>query len=320
MKRLSILKTLTIAAVVALTSTGVSASASTATKAPVATAKPTATATPAATKSPTPTAKFDATKNVSVVAREDGSGTKTAFMELIGLKGKADPDNVIIQTGTAGVLSEVKGNPSAIAYESLGYVTEDVKMLMVDDVEATVENIKKGTYKISRPLSVVYKETVLDSATAKSFYTFLQSSDAQKIISDEGYVSLADKASEYKVDGTLSGTIDVSGSTSLQPLMIKLAAAYEKLQPKVKVNVSGGGSGTGYKNANDGVSAFGMISEEFAQEKAANCTHYIVAKDGIAVIVNKSNPLTSITMAQLKNIYNAEGGKDAITKWNGLIK
>jgi len=260
---------------------------------------------------------FDTSKSVSVVAREDGSGTKSAFMEIIGLKGKADPVNVIIQTGTAGVLAEVKSNPAAIAYESLGYVTTDVKMLKVDGVEATIEGIKNGTYKIARPLSVVYKESALADAVNNAFFTFLQSSDAQKIISDGGYVSVVDNVAAYTIDGSLSGTIDVSGSTSLQPLMIELASAFEKRQANVKVNVSGGGSGTGYKNADEGVSAFGMISEEFNLEKAPTCTHYIVSKDGIAVIVNKGNPLDSITMEQLKSIYDAEA--TAITKWNAVV-
>jgi len=263
--------------------------------------------------------KFDAAKNISIVAREDGSGTKTAFMELIGLKGKADPANVIMQVGTAGVLAEVKGNPAAIAYESLGYVTDDVKMLKVEGVEASVLNIKNGTYKISRPLSIIYKEATLNNDINKAFLTFLQSSDAQEIITNKGYVSLIDNAAPYTINGALSGSIDISGSTSLQPLMIELAAAFEKqLQPNIKINVSGGGSGTGYKNADEGVSEFGMISEEFNLEKAPSCTFYEVCKDGIAVIVNKANPLSSITMEQLNKIYDEE--TPAAPKWETLVK
>ena len=270
--------------------------------------------------SPDNAPNFDANRNISVTAREDGSGTKTAFMELIGLKGKADPANVIIQTGTAGILTEVKGNPAAIAYESLGYVTSDVKMLKVDGVEATVANIKSGAYKISRPLSVVYQEATLDDAVNTAFFNYLKSNDAQVIISDKGYVSVIDNAPAYTIDGSLSGSIDISGSTSLQPLMADLAAAFEDLQPNVSVTVSGGGSGTGYGNANDGVSEFGMISEEFALEKAPNCTHYVVCKDGIAVIVNNANPLDNITMDELMNIYDVDAGSSAITVWNSLIK
>lgn len=263
---------------------------------------------------------FDKSKNISVIAREDGSGTKSAFMELIGLKGKADPANVIIQTGTAGVLTEVSGNPAAIAYESLGFLTADVKALKVEGVEATAANIKSGSYKISRPLSIVYKEATLSNAVAKAFYDYLMSSDAQKFVSSEGYVSIYDNASSYTIDGSLSGTLDVSGSTSLQPLMIILAAEFEKLQTNVTVSVSGGGSGTGYKNADEGVSEFGMISDEFNIEKAPSCTHSVVCKDGIAVIVNKANPLNDITLEQLGKIYDEEAGDSAITKWNELIK
>jgi len=262
---------------------------------------------------------FDTSKNIAILAREDGSGTKTAFMEIIGLKGKADPENVIIQTGTAGILTEVKGNPNAIAYESLGYVTGDVKALKVNGVEATTANIKNGTYKISRPLSIVYKEATLGNEVNKAFFDFLQSSDAQAIIAEEGYVSVTDNARAYTINGSLNGEIDISGSTSLQPLMTELADAFEKLQPNVSVTVGGGGSGTGYKNADEGVSEFGMISEEFNLEKAPSCTDYVVCKDGIAVIVHTNNPLGDITMDQLKNIYDVEAGVDAITKWSDLI-
>jgi phosphate transport system substrate-binding protein len=263
-------------------------------------------------------ASFDTSRNISVTAREDGSGTKTAFMEIIGLKGKADPANVVIQTGTAGILAEVKGNPAAIAYESLGYVTSDVKMLKIDGIDATIANIKSGSYKISRPLSVLYKSSGLTNAVDQAFLTFLKSSDAQKIISDGGYVSVVDGAPSYTIDGALSGAIDVSGSTSLQPLMIELAAAFEKLQPNVSVNVSGGGSGTGYKNADEGVSAFGMISEEFGEAKAPSCTHYVVCKDGIAVIVNNANPLADISLAELKTVYDVDAGSNAINTWDAL--
>jgi len=263
---------------------------------------------------------FDTSKTISVVAREDGSGTKSAFMEIIGLKGKADPLNVIIQTGTAGILAEVKSNPAAIAYESLGYVTDDVKKLKIDGIEATIANIKNGSYKIARPLSVVYKESTIDDDVNNAFLTFLKSSDAQKIISENKYVSIDDNAKPYTINGSLSGSIEVSGSTSLQPLMIELAAAFEKLQVNIQVNVSGGGSGTGYKNADEGVSAFGMISEEFNPEKASSCTHYVVSYDGIAVIVNKGNPLDNISMEQIKNIYDVDAEIDAITIWNAIIK
>ena len=265
-------------------------------------------------------AKFDENKNISVVAREDGSGTKSAFMEIIGLKGKADVSGVIIGANTAAVLNEVKGNPLAIGYDSLGYVTDEVKMLKVDGVAATVENVKNGTYKISRPLNVVYQESKVASEVNTAFLTFLRSSDAQKIISDNGYVSTKDGAVAYTVVPGLSGEINISGSTSLKPLMEKLAAKFEAVQSGVKVTVGGGGSGTGYNDAKNGVSDFGMISEKFKTEKAENCTYYEVAKDGIAVIVNKENPLDNISMEDLKNIYNVDAGDAAIKVWADVSK
>ncbi|MCL2095295.1 MAG: substrate-binding domain-containing protein [Oscillospiraceae bacterium] len=260
---------------------------------------------------------FDSSKNVTIIAREDGSGTKSAFMELIGLRGKADPANAVIQNGTAAVLAEVKGNPAAIAYESLGYVTDDVKALKIDGIEATVANIQSGAYKIARPLAIVYPGSVLDDEVNAAFFAFLQSSDAQKIIGD-GYVSILNDAPAYTIDGSLSGTIDISGSTSVQPLMIDLAEAFRALQPNITVNVSGGGSGTGYNNARDGVSAFGMISEVFVLDKAPNCTYFNVAMDGIAMIVHKDNPLDSITMEQLASIYDEESTTTPI--WSDYIK
>ena len=260
---------------------------------------------------------FDEENSISVLAREDGSGTKGAFMELIDLKGKPDPKGVILQTGTAAILAGVETNKYAIAYESLGYLTDDVKALEVDGVKASVANIKNGTYKISRPLSVVYQESTLDNKLNKAFFEFLQSTEAQTIINDKGYVSVVENSLSYIKDTSLSGTINISGSTSLQPLMDKLVEKFESLQTGVKVNVTGGGSGTGYNNAKDGVSTFGMISEEFTSSKASNCTHYVVAKDGIAVIVNKSNPLKNITLEDLSKIYDEESPG---YKWSEFIK
>jgi len=264
--------------------------------------------------------EFNATKYITVVAREDGSGTKSAFMEIIGLKNKSDPSGAIIHVGTAGVLTEITSNPTAIAYESLGYVAGDVKILKVGGVEATATNIKNGTYPLSRPLSVIYKESTLDSDINKAFLAFLCSSDAQNIILSCGYVSIINGALSYISIGTLSGRVSVSGSTALQPLMIELAAEFTRLQPNIVVEISGGGSGTGYKNAENGVSGFGMISETFSSEKAPSCTEYVVCMDGIVVIVNKNNPLDTISMGQLKNVYDAEAGLNAITKWSSLLE
>ena len=265
---------------------------------------------------------FDASRNITVITREDGSGTKGAFMDIIGLGGQADPANVIIQESTAAVNAEVKSNPGAIAYESLAFVDDDTKKLMVDGVEPTVANILNGTYKIARPLQVVYKESSLDDPVNKAFFDFLQSAAAQDIIAEGGAVPIISGAAEYTIDGSLSGSIDISGSTSLQPIMIELADMFMSLQPNITVNVSGGGSGTGYNNAENDVSAFGMISEVFdpVKRETPSLTAHEVAKDGIAVIVHPDNPLDNITMEQLKNIYDSEAEADAVTVWNQLIR
>ncbi len=263
--------------------------------------------------------EFSADSNITVVAREDGSGTKSAFMEIIGLKGKADVSGVIIASGTAAVMQEVKDNPYAIAYDSLGYVTDDVKILKVDGVYPTVETIKDGSYKISRPLSVVYKPATIESGANKAFYDFLVSKTAQDIVLDEGYINISATV-EYTVQADLSGEINISGSTSLQPLMEKLAAKFEDLQSGVDVNVAGGGSGTGLGNAENGTSDFGMISKEFKVADAPSCVSTEVARDGIAIIVNKKNTLENIALSDLKNIYNCEAGSDQIKVWNRIIK
>lgn len=262
---------------------------------------------------------FDTSKRITVVTRDDGSGTKSAFMEIIGLKGKKDPAGVISASSTTTVLATVKTNPLAIAYESLCYVTDEVKILKVDQVDCNVENIKTGDYKIARSLNIVYKETILQNPVFEDFYKFLGSSDSQKIISDNGYVSTKDDTSSYVKENDFKGTINISGSTSLQPLMTLLAEKYETIQTNVDVIVSGGGSGTGYKNAENNVSDFGMISETFNSEKAPSCTSYEVAKDGIALIVNKVNSFDNITLEHLKNIYDCDiNGEEKISTWGDL--
>ena len=260
---------------------------------------------------------FNPEKNISVVTREDGSGTKSAFMEIIGLKDKKDISGVVVATSTAAVLTEVKSNPLAIAFDSLGYVTNDVKKLTVDGVAATPENIKNGTYAISRPLSVVYKEENLTGVNL-AFMNYLTSSDAQSIIKQNGYVTSADDADVYQKTG-LTGSINITGSTSLRPLMEKLATAFETIETGITVTVGGGGSGTGYNDAKNNVSAFGMISEKFTQSKAEGCVAKTVALDGIAIIVNLKNTVTDITKEQLKNIYDTDAGESAIKTWKQVI-
>lgn len=263
---------------------------------------------------------FDSTKKITVIAREDGSGTKSAFMEIIGLKDQADVSGVVIQNGTAAVLQGVKSNPYAIAYDSLGYVTDEVKILKVDGVTPTSDTIKDGSYAISRPLNIVYKQATIDASPLyTAYYNFLMSKTAQDIVADEGYVN-TESSTTYTADSSLSGTITISGSTSLKPLMEVLAEKFEELQPNVTITVGGGGSGTGLKDAENDVSVFGMISKEKkADDDAPSCVATAVARDGIAVIVNKANTLDNITLEQLKNIYDCNAGDNQVTLWSQII-
>ena len=202
----------------------------------------------------------------------------------------------------------------------MGYVTDAVKKLKVDGVEASVENILNGTYALQRPLRVVYRESSVDVSGTPSnqqrinadFLRFLSSAEAQEIIKAEGYVSVVANAPAFVADATIPNNINIviTGSTSLKPLMDELAKKYEAICGKsVSVMVGMGGSSTGANNARDNVAHFGMVSnmvvqvaDDFATYNADLKAH-VVAKDGIAIIVNKQNPITNITSAQLRSLY-----------------
>lgn len=273
---------------------------------------------------------FDESSNVAVVVREDGSGTKGAFMEIIGLKKGKDVTGAITASSTAAVLENVKTNKNAIGYDSLGYVTSDVKKLKVDGVEATVANIIAGTYKISRPLQVLYKTSSLEGTSDQNkannaFFKYMKSKEAQTIIEKEGYVA-SNKATalSFEKDNSIATkqNVAVSGSTSLEPLMKEIAKEFQKVQPNVTVNVTGGGSGQGATDAGEGTSVFGMISRERAADDPVSCDGlYEVAKDGIAVIVNLANTFDNISLEDLKAIFNADPAKGAqITQWSNVKK
>lgn len=264
---------------------------------------------------------FDTSKRITVITRADGSGTKSAFMEIIGLKNKPDVSGVIKAADTAAVLSGVQSNKYAIAFDSLGYVLGEkgITVLTVDGVAPTAATIKDGSYPISRPLSVVYKPGTLDNKLYKAYYDFLFSSDGQAIVAAEGYTASVDNATAYVADETLEGEIALTGSTSCQPVMTKLAKKFESLQSKVKVTVGGTGSSQGYNDAKNDVSPFGMISEVFVQSKAEGCTSTAFAMDGIALIVNAQNTLKNITKDQLKHIYGNVEGETQLTVWSQII-
>lgn len=251
---------------------------------------------------------------ITVISREEGSGTRDAFVELFEIT-DADGNDITVATAeqnssTSVVITTVKDNPAAIGYISLGSLNDEIKAVKVDGVEATAENVKNGTYKVSRPFNVAYKEDSL-SQVAADFMKYVLSVQGQAVVTEEGYIAI-DVTDNY-VSSNLSGTVKISGSTSVAPVMKVLAEEYEELNPNVDVQVSEGGSSAGMTNAIEGVSDIGMASRAVKDsEIAKGLTSAQIAIDGIAVIVNKNNELgATLTSEQIKGIYKGE-----ITKWS----
>ena len=240
--------------------------------------------------------------DISVYNREDGSGTRDAFLELLGIESDELNTGVAQLNSTSAVIQGVAGDVKAIGYASLGSVDTTVKALSVDGVAPTEATVADGSYKVSRPFELMYDETELTSNDLLAeFVEYLKSAEAQTIIADEGYVSVVENAPAYTVpEGNLTVTeIEASGSTSVGPLMTKLAAGFsakveEATGQEVQVTVSGGGSGQGIKDANEGKGT--DVTNE-------NVTIYQLCADGIAVIVNTANPATDISLENLKKIY-----------------
>lgn len=261
---------------------------------------------------------FKTDTEITVITREEGSGTRGAFVELFGIEEKdADGnkiDNTIDsadQTQSTGVmLTSVAQNPYAIGYVSLGSLNDTVKALKVDGAEATVENVKNGTYKISRPFNIATKEGLSD--VAQDFVTFILSADGQKVIEENGYIS-ASTAAAYS--GTKpEGKIAISGSSSVTPVMEKLKEAYLAVNTNAKIEINESDSTMGMNNTADGISDIGMASRELKDselEKGLVSTK--IAIDGLAVIASKENTMDDITAEQVKSIYTGTA-----TKWSDI--
>ena len=251
-----------------------------------------------------------------MVSREDGSGTRGAFVELMGVEtdeGDMTTVDAEIANSTSLVQSTVAGNPNAIGYISLGsYDASAVKALKVDGVEVSVDTIKAGEYAVSRPFVVCYKEENL-SELGKDFVSYIMSAEGQAILSEEGYIAADDAAESYTAAG-LSGNLSVNGSTSVGPVMEVLAEAYKALNPDVVIDVQQTGSGTGITSAIDGSCEIGMSSRALKDEEVAEgLTPVTIALDGIAVIVNQANTVEDLTAEQIRQIYTGE-----ITDWSQL--
>lgn len=263
-------------------------------------------------------AKFDASKTISVVTREEGSGTRDAFTELTGVLVK-DGDNKTDNTTTSAVtinsteavITNVKDNEAAIGYISLGSLNDTVKALKISGVEATADNVKSGDYAVSRPFNIAYKGELSD--VAQDFVDYIMSSDGQKIVSDNGYVTVSESAA-YSGKKP-SGKISVAGSSSVSPVMEKLAEAYQKVNTNAKVEIQTSDSSAGMQSAMGGTCDIGMASRDLKDEEKSALKVETIAKDGIAVIVNNANTCDDLTLDQVKSIYTGE-----TTVWSDIIK
>jgi phosphate transport system substrate-binding protein len=271
--------------------------------------------TTAKTPDQTPPA-FDTAKEIAVVSREEGSGTRGAFVELTGVQGSDKVDRTtleaIISNGTSVVMTTVAGNDYAIGYISLGSVNATIKAVNVDGATPTVANINSGSYKLARPFNIATKGDLSD--TAADFVSFILSAQGQEIVEGSGYIK-SEGAPAYTASG-MSGKVVLAGSSSVTPLMEKLREAYLALNPDATIEVQMSDSSAGMTAALEGLCDIGMASRELKEsELSAGLTPTVIAMDGIAVIVNLDNPIANLTSEQIAKIFTGE-----FTQWSDVLK
>lgn len=252
---------------------------------------------------------------ISVVSREDGSGTRGAFTELFEVEDADGNDatvaSAVVTNSTSVMMTTVAGDPSAIGYISLGSMNDTVKAVEIDGVAPTAEGVKDGSYKVARPFNVVVGKDISD--VAQDFLNFVMSAEGQAVVDEENYVSVADGAQSYIASGK-SGKVVVAGSSSVTPVMEKLAEAYQALNPEVNIEVQQSDSSTGVQSAIDGTCDLGMASRELKDsETSQGVEPIVIAMDGIAVIVNNDSAVDGLTSEQVKGIFSGE-----ITDWSNV--
>lgn len=255
--------------------------------------------------------KFNSKKAITVLSREDGSGTRGAFIELFGVEKKDangkkvdyTTDEAAITNSTAVMLTSVAGDRYAIGYVSLGSLNDSVKAVKIDEAEATVANINNGSYKISRPFNIAVKEGL--STVAQDFVNFIVSDEGQKLIAANKYIKIQNTKSYTSTKA--SGKVVVSGSSSVSPVMEKLIESYKSVNPNAKIELQTSDSTTGVTNAINGTCDIGMASRCLKDsEKAKGVSEITIAIDGIAVIVNKENPAENLTKVQVEQIFTGK--------------
>lgn len=263
-------------------------------------------------KTDTADSDFDSDSDISVISREDGSGTRGAFIELTGVEEKNGDEKVDMTTedaqianSTSIVLTSVAGDDYAIGYISLGALDDSVKALQVGGVDATAENIKSGDYTLARPFNIVTKDG-MDNEVAEDFINYIFSADGQAVVEDEGYIAV--DTTDYE-SSQPSGKVVIGGSSSVSPLMEKLVEAYEQVNPNAELELQTTDSTTGVSSTQDGSYDIGMASRDL-KDTETGVTSQAIATDGIAVVVNNNNPLNDITVDMIKQIYTGD-----VTSW-----
>ena len=261
--------------------------------------------------------KFNSKKTISVMSREDGSGTRGAFIELFGVERKDangkkidyTTDEAAITNSTAVMLTSVAGDRYAIGYVSLGSLNDSVKALKIGGVDATTSNINNGTYKISRPFNIAVKEKL--APAAQDFVNYILSGEGQQIIAANKYIKVSAGKESY-TSNKANGKVVIAGSSSVSPVMEKLIEAYKSVNPNTKIELQTSDSTTGVTNAASGTCDIGMASRGLKEtEKAKGLKEITIAIDGIAVIVNKENPMDNAEIETVRDIYMGK-----IQKWN----
>ena len=260
--------------------------------------------------------KAASSKNITVVSREDGSGTRGAFIELVGVEQKDSSgkkidmtsEDAVVVNSTATVITTVAGDESSIGYISLGALNSTVKAVKVGGVEATADNVKNGSYKLSRPFNIATKGT--PNELSQDFINYIMSADGQKIVEDNGYISESNTGTFTSAGST--GKIVVAGSSSVTPVMEKLIEGYKKVNSGATIELQESDSTTGMTAVKDGTCDIGMASRELKDsEKSAGLTSQAIALDGIAVVVNAKNSISDMTIDQIKSVYTGE-----TTEWS----
>lgn len=278
------------------------------------------TGTPASTVAATTSSSFDTSEEIGVVSREEGSGTRGAFVELFGIEEKDASGNkvdnttasAVVTNSTSVMMQNIAGDEYAIGYISLGSLNDTVKAVKIDGAEATVDNIKSGKYTIARPFNIATKDGISDAA--QDFMNYIMSTEGQQVITDNGYISIDDTKAYSK--NSAKGKVVVAGSSSVTPVMEKIKEAYAKVNTDVEVEIQESDSTTGMQSTIDGICDIGMASRDLKDsELSSGIKGTKIAMDGIAVIVNNQSTIEDLTKDQVKDIFT---GSTAV--WSDVAK